>query len=152
MKTTFKNIFLFFTILFSLTSFVYAQTFERNAKESSEDFVRRIFPTDASMQFKPVENKFGTTVKKIIYFSKKLAMNASIDSTKAIDCIYANILIPENETSNKYTLQTLLMDCNRDYAVQIDDAFGAKDKQKNPVLSILYCQVKRVSTRLLIKY
>ena len=42
------------------------------------------------------------------------------------------------------------MDCNRDYAVQIDDAFGAKDKQKNAVLSILYCQVKRVSTRLLI--
>ena len=43
------------------------------------------------------------------------------------------------------------IDCNRGHNVTIDDAIVEKDKQKNPVISILFVQLTRKSTALIIK-
>src|SRR5437868_5946792 len=105
----------FFLLLFSFVVYknINAQTYERNAKESTEEFLRRNFPTNAFINYKILENKFNTPGKKIVFFMKKLAMDSSINDSAKIKCMIANILIPENETSKKYTLQTLKIDCNR---------------------------------------
>lgn len=144
-----KTTFFFALLLFTLNG--NAQTFKRNPKESMDDFARRVFPADASMQLNPIENKFGTPLKKIIFFSKKLAMDTTINKTDKVDCLFVNVLIPENETYLNYTLQTLLIDCNRNYNVQIEDAFPTKNKSKGPVLSIMFCQLNQHSKRVLVK-
>ena len=143
----------FFVILSSFLIFktVTAQIYERNKGESREAFVKRIFPPDASIQFKTLENKLNSPGKRIIFFSKKPESDTSINKNEKINCLFANILVPENETSNKYSLQTLLIDCNRDYNVQIENATVEKDSQNNPFINILFCQLNRASTRLLIK-
>jgi hypothetical protein len=140
----------------TLLSFVFykninAQSYERNAKESTEEFLRRNFPTNAFINYKILENKFNTPGKKIVFFMKKLAMDSNINDSANIKCMFANILIPENETSKKYTLQALKIDCNREYDVTIDDATMEKDKLKNYYANILFVQLTRKSTALLIK-
>ena len=141
----------FFITLVTFLMFysVAAQTFEKNKKESNEDFVKRVFSIDPS--FKVIESNFSSGGKKIIFFYKKLAMDSSINDSAKVNCMFANILIPENETSYKYTLQTLKIDCNRGFNVTIDDAAVEKDKQKNQFINILFCQLNRKSTALIIK-
>lgn len=145
------NFYLLLALVISLAGFANAQTFEKTPKESSDEFVKRIFPTDAQMQFKVVENKFSSPGKKVIFFSKKIKTDSTINANEKVACIYANILIPENESSDKYRMQTLLVYCNTAYDVKIEDAYPAKDKQHNSVLNILFCQLNRASTRLLLK-
>lgn len=128
-----------------------AQVFERNAFEKKEDFVKRIFPTNATMQFNVMETNFGTKIEKIIYFSKTVAIDSAINKNEEIDCIYANILTPDTVISNKYFLHTLLIDCNNNFNAVIENAFVDRDNQKNQVLSILFCQLNRASTRLILK-
>jgi hypothetical protein len=151
MKKNYIAIYFFFAISIVFSFHTYAQTYEKNAKESKEDFVKRILPVNASIQFKVIENKFNSPGKKIIFFFKKLAMDSSINDSVKVECMFVNILIPENETSNKYSLQTLKIDCNREFGITLDDAIAEKDKQKNPYISILFCQLTRKSTALLIK-
>jgi hypothetical protein len=151
LKKIYITIYFFFAITFALPVFVNGQTFEKNPKESSEEFVKRIFPSDVQMQFKAVENKFGSPGKKIVFFYKKIKTDTSMNANEKVACIYVNILIPENESSNKYSMQTLLVGCNKGYDVKVEDAYPNKDKQQNSVLSILFCQLNRASTRLLLK-
>ncbi|HKR03720.1 MAG TPA: hypothetical protein VJY62_03720, partial [Bacteroidia bacterium] len=61
------------------------------------------------------------------------------------------VLIPENETSSKYVLQTFKLDCNRGYNVAVDDAIFEKDKEKKIFVSVLFAQLNRKSTALIIK-
>src|SRR6185436_4083083 len=128
-----------------------AQTFEKNKKESADDFVKRILPENAFIQFKVLENKFNTPGKKIVFFYRKPAMDSTINDSVKINCMFANVLVPENETSAKYSLQTFKLDCNRGYNVTVDDAIFEKDKEKKIFVSVLFAQLNRKSTALIIK-
>ncbi|MEO5569316.1 MAG: hypothetical protein ABIT08_09065 [Bacteroidia bacterium] len=143
----------FYLVLFAfvISKNLSAQTYERNAKESTEEFLKRNFSENDFINYKIVESTFNTPGKKIVFFLKKLAMAPRINDSINIKCMFANILIPENETSKKYLLQTIRIDCNRDFDITIDDATTEKDKQKNSYVRILYVQLTRKSTALLIK-
>jgi hypothetical protein len=137
--------------VFVISESINAQTFEKNAKESTEEFLKRNFSGNSFMQYKILEDKLNTPGKKIIFFYKQLAMDSSINDSAKIECMFVNILIPENETSRKYSLQTFKIDCTREFNVTIDDATVEKDKQKNYFVNILFAQLNRKSTALLIK-
>lgn len=142
--------FILMLFAFVIAENINAQTFEKNAKESTEEFLKRNFSENFN-QYKILENKLNTPGKKIIFFYKQLAMDSSINDSAKIPCMFVSILIPENETSRKYALQTFKIDCNREFNVTVDDATVEKDKQKNYFVNILFAQLNRKSTALLIK-
>lgn len=138
-----------FTIFLSTA---HAQVYERKSGESKENFIIRVLTAGSNLEPLMLEHKFNSPGKKIVYFYKKLAMDTSINIKDSIQCIYAGILIPENETSKLYSQQTLLVDCNHDYNCSVESASMQKNKKSGSyVLNISFVQMNRASTRLLLK-
>ena len=147
----FKIIFLNSALIFC-SAFSNAQTFERKAGESKEDFAWRIIPAGTTLEFVIAEHKFNSPGKKIVCFYKIHEKDTSINKTDSVRCIYADILLPENENSKKYSFQTLHVECNRDYNCAIESATIQNNKKEKSVeLNISFVQINRASTRLLLK-
>lgn len=145
-----KNILSGLLLLFALTGL--SQTFERNAGESKEDFIKRVKPEGAALEQVITEHKFNSPEKKIVYFYKINTKDSSSGKTKDVLCIYAGILIPENETSKKYSQQTLFVACNSDYNCTIESAAVKLNKKiKSFEMNISFVQLNRASTRLILK-
>ena len=134
------------------SAFAGGQTFERKTSESKEDFLKRVIPEGAVLEMPIAEHKFNSPGKKIIGFIKKPDKDKSINKTDSIKCIDAFILIPENENSKTYSLQSLRVDCNRDYNCTIESATVHNNKKEKAFeLDISFIQINRASTRLLLK-
>src|ERR1051325_2142420 len=110
MKIKSKFSYLFISIIFSLNIFANAQSFERNAKESTENFLKRICSGNSFTHYKILDSNINSPGKKIIFFEKKHARDSSINDSAKIPCMFVNILIPDSDasgkTAKKYSLQT----------------------------------------------